>query len=686
MEFQPNDIIQDSVFFTVLSTDTVSVTVSIGGMSSKGVLRDLPDGGAGLYHGSAPFNGRTGDVRITVTRKSVTIADETGPAIKNDCHNSITGFDAWAGGGLTSRAPSAVDTPSLENEVCIRGTGANDFDVLCRTTCYWGYCPESACVCRATGAQIKLPPETPGEVHPAEGLNSNYIGLCNYACLYGACFSTYCGKDEYHLIEPTVEMPHLDRDCYRFTECVDLDNTQASSCREGYTRMSFDRASCSGNSGLPICCKNSALPMEYNTCNNKEVTLILDQGGGDGNLCSWWRKKSLCCTPEEAVFGNGVCPNPYCTILIGDCALDEWAEDDDTDEDTCDDHDELRRDEGALAEYDALSLLTLEDGSLLEKRAKRRRTYQAVIEDIIQNLIEIIIIARAYPGSGTLHSNTRGDPASDDIFELAPGCGNVDVIVKDRKTFTKKQISAAYDTEHNPDLQFMADFLHTLGTGELPDLSRTVNGFIDPNDIEYWWDAPFPFGTFPTQGTSRCINSINDFIMDFFGSQGNRKPLLLCERRLNQMKGRIFNREMRPVNDVVMAGLRDDALSGDTQAEETMFDNIARAIGVWNYLNHPDALPTVSTNRNNLIDGSGLIGRLVPAFARMRDILMEFDENWYNDAAERTRGWVDEMLDLILQDLDALSQAGRAPPNEFSIRARVARLLNRRGDIKPPKR
>ncbi|CAI0645099.1 unnamed protein product [Colletotrichum noveboracense] len=124
-------------------------------------------------------------------------------------------------------------------------------------------------------------------------------------------------------------------------------------------------------------------------------------------------------------------------------------------------------------------------------------------------------------------------------------------------------------------LQFMADFLHTLGTGELPDLSRTVNGFIDPNDIEYWWDAPFPFRTFPTQGTSRCINSINDF-MDFFGSQGNRKPLLLCERRLNQMKGRIFNREVRPVNDAVMAGLRDDALNGDTQAEETMFDNIAR--------------------------------------------------------------------------------------------------------------
>ncbi|KAI8241268.1 Glucan endo-1,3-alpha-glucosidase agn1 [Colletotrichum sp. SAR 10_96] len=481
MEFQPNDIIQDSVFFTVLSTDTVSITVSIGGVYSKGVLRDLPDGGAGLYHGSAPFNGRTGDVRITVTRKSVTIADETGPAIKNDCHNGMTGFDAWAGGGLTSRAPSAVDTPSLENEVCVRGTGANDFDVLCRTTCYWGYCPESACVCRATGAQIKLPPETPGEVHPAEGLNSNYIGLCNYACLYGACFSTYCGKDEYPLIEPTVEMPHLDKDCYRFTDS------------EKWTLTNR------------YCCKNDPPPLSNchwvgqgdcadNTCNNKEVTLILDQGGGDGNLCSWWRKKSLCCTPEEAVFGgNG-------------------------------------------------------------------------------------IIARGYPGSSHLRRPTRGPAASDDVFEQAPGCGIVDIIVKDQHSFTDAQLAARVDTEHNPDLQFMRDFLLTLGTGRLPDdlNSTTVAGHIDPQTIDYWWHHKFPLGTFPTQGKSRCIASINDFLMDFFGSQGNRKPLLLCERQLNQMKGRIFDRRVRPVADAQMTQLRLQALSGNTTAEEVLFNNIAR--------------------------------------------------------------------------------------------------------------
>ncbi|KAF4860448.1 Glucan endo-1,3-alpha-glucosidase agn1 [Colletotrichum siamense] len=793
MEFQPNDIIQDSVFFTVLSTDTVSVTVSIGGVSSKGVLRDLPDGGAGLYHGSAPFNGRTGDVRITVTRKSVTIADETGPAIKNDCHNGMTGFDAWAGGGLTSRAPSAVDTPSLENEVCIRGTGANDFDVLCRTTCYWGYCPESACVCRATGAQIKLPPETPGEVHPAEGLNSNYIGLCNYACLYGACFSTYCGKDEYPLIEPTVspfnppsctsgtgdgdwaalcsftcrhgfcpiarckctgqgslnlmnpsqatkaisrigedhglcafacarglcpknacdssggdsqeqtdppvdqvEMPHLDKDCYRFTdsEKCTSDETQVAQASELEGKCGL------GTLTNRYCCKNDPPPLSNchwvgqgdcadNTCNNKEVTLILDQGGGDGNLCSWWRKKSLCCTPEEAVFGgNGVCPNPYCTSLIGDCASDEWAEDE-SDEDWCDDdeHDELRRDEAAIAQYGALSPFQLEGRSLLDKRAKRRRTFDAIIDDIIlQLIISIQIIARGYPGSSHLRRPTRGPAASDDVFEQAPGCGIVDIIVKDQHSFTDAQLAARVDTEHNPDLQFMRDFLLTLGTGRLPDdlNSTTVAGHIDPQTIDYWWHHKFPLGTFPTQGKSRCIASINDFLMDFFGSQGNRKPLLLCERQLNQMKGRIFDRRVRPVADAQMTQLRLQALSGNTTAEEVLFNNIARAIAVWNYINHPDVQPTVATNRNNLIEGTRIIAQLIGPLSRMRALLQEFDPVWYQAAADRTRRWVDEMLDLILQDLDALTQAGLAPANAHSIRLRVSRLLNRRGDIKPP--
>lgn len=105
---------------------------------------------------------------------------------------------------------------------------------------------------------------------------------------------------------------------------------------------------------------------------------------------------------------------------------------------------------------------------------------------------------------------------------------------------------------------------------------------------------------------------------------------------------------------------------------------------MWNYINHPDVQPTVATNRNNLIEGTRIIAQLIGPLSRMRALLQEFDPVWYQAAADRTRRWVDEMLDLILQDLDALTQAGLAPPNAHSIRLRVSRLLNRRGDIKPP--
>ncbi|TID00248.1 Mutanase [Colletotrichum higginsianum] len=627
MEFQPYDIIDDSVFFTVLATESVKVTVSIGGAESQGVLRDLPDGGVGLYHGSAPFNGRTGDVKITVWRKDVLIADQSGPAIKNDCRNGITGFDAWAGGRLTSKASRPVSTPSLEDEVCVRGTGANDFDVICRATCYLGYCPKSACVCRATGAQVKLPPEVPGEVFPAEGLNSNYIGLCNFACLYGACFSSYCGKTKYPLIEPTVspfnppsctsgtgdgdwsvlcnfacrhgfcpisrckctsqgplsllnptqqtkavsrigedhglcafacsrglcpkqacdandgeqqeqtnppvdqiEMPHLDRDCYMFPECVDLDNPQVSSCSSGHTRVSFDRGSCSGRYGRPICCKNTVLPLKCtwrgsgadcngqchkgevtlfesrtggnpgesgdtacnrghktfccelkifkeltsqcrwtecsggctsdeslvaqrtenscllattplkyccknsppplsnchwvgqgdcadNNCNNKEVTLLLDSVGLLGGACAWWRQKTLCCTPEEAVLGNGQCPAPSCTSEAEEgCAPDEWGSDqpeDDCEDDDCE-HDELRRDVMAVPQDFSLAGLAFEERSLLEARGEKRRPFEVHLIDLLMAAITIKLEARRYPGSGSLHDQPG---ASDNVFQ-----------------------------------------------------------------------------------------------------------------------------------------------------------------------------------------------------------------------------------------------------------------------------
>ncbi|OHX00510.1 alpha-glucanase [Colletotrichum incanum] len=387
IEFQPYDVVEDSVFYSVLLTSAATVKITIGGVEANGQWRNLPDGEVGLWHGSSPFQGRTGEVKITVWRKDVLIADLTGPAIKKDCHNGMMGFDAWAGGRLTSTAPRPVNSPSLTDEVCVRGTGAEGFDILC------GYCPRSACVCKALGAQKTLPKQVPGKFYPAEGLNSNYIGLCDYACLYGACFASYCTKDQHPLIEPSVspfrppscisgtgdgdwevlcsftcrhgfcplarckcnaqdpldllnptqatkarflpfdsngndpqeqidpgetfEIPHLDQDCMRFSDCFDLDNPQASSCGSGYRRQGYDRAGCPGKSARPICCKDSSVLPDSCTwrgsggdcngqCHEGEATLFeSNKGGSPGESghgqCSRG-KKVFCC--ELKTFGT----------------------------------------------------------------------------------------------------------------------------------------------------------------------------------------------------------------------------------------------------------------------------------------------------------------------------------------------------------------------------------------------
>ncbi|EQB54827.1 mutanase [Colletotrichum gloeosporioides Cg-14] len=680
MEFEPYDIIDDSVFFTVLATESVKITVSIGGVQSQGVLRDLPDGGVGLYHGSAPFNGRTGDVKITVRRKDVLVADESGPAIQNDCHNGMSGFDAWAGGRLTSKAPRPLDTPSLEDEACTRGTGANEFDVLCRATCSMGYCPKSACVCRATGAQTKLPPEVPGEVFPAEGLNSNYIGLCNYACLYGACFASYCGKTKYPLIEPIVspfnppsctsgsgdgdwsvlcnfachhgfcpiakckctsqgplsllnptrvtktacdagdgdqqeqtdppveqvEMPHLDRDCYRFP-----DSEKCTSDETEIARASELEGKCGlGTINNRYCCKGDPPPLSNchwvgqgdcadNTCNNKEVTLILDRGGLDGTLCNWWRKKSLCCTPEEDALGNnGQCPAPYCTSETEEgCGPDEWGSslpNDECEDDDCE-HDELRRDVIVAPQVVSLADVISEETTTLQAK-DRRRKFDISMFNFLQIIVAMTIIAREYPGAGSLLDQPG---ASDNVFQQDAGCTNPDILVTKYDTkATKAQTGKWLDTEHNPDA-----------------------------------------------GKSQTLYAPEDYFQDQFGSIGNRAPMVLCEKKLNNMKGKIIGFD-DPVARNTMRDLRDGALTGDISDQDEFFRGIARAISVFVYLNHPDVLPTVQGNRQNLFNPARLLAMLVIEFTNLEYLVREFDDAWYEEAARRTRAWVSSEWNL----------------------------------------
>ncbi|KAK1460022.1 glycosyl hydrolase family 71 [Colletotrichum melonis] len=111
--FHPSEIMEDKIVFSALLTGPAQVTVSVGGVAEE-ARWDEDDGtpargGVGVYHGSAPFNGRTGEVVVTVHRGGDVAAQVQGRPITTECHHGgMNNWNAWVGA-----AESHVETHAV---------------------------------------------------------------------------------------------------------------------------------------------------------------------------------------------------------------------------------------------------------------------------------------------------------------------------------------------------------------------------------------------------------------------------------------------------------------------------------------------------------------------------------------------------------------------------------------------
>lgn len=482
------------------------------------------------------------------------------------------------------------------------------------------------------------------------------------------------------------------------------------------------------------CCKTSEPPLKNchwvgqgdcadNTCSAVEVTLRTDQLGDNRFGCLWSRKKALCCTPNGDVFDTPTCSKPLCEYGGSGfrCDADPYA-DDFSDEDYCE------------PEFCDPSLAS----SLLERRGRPPYAvdWQITVNAIVRSF-RLQLQMRGYPGSGRLHRPTRSTPASNNAFRMVQNnCRSTEIEVIDRTTLSTTDISDGYDTEHNPDAQYVRDFVRTMATGILPNGSETTAGSIDSQVLaDNWNEDVLPLGL-PRAGSSQRIRTPNGYLFDRLGSQGNRFPLVLCESALNQMKGRIFNLRMPANNDGdgsdgsdgsdgggsdsddgdsdsddsdisddndededqnssvgdrpnPMAQVRFTTLvrrmgRGNLGAQNEVFENIRMAIAVFRYINHPDAQPTVQRNRRELRTAITLVAQAVGPLRNAVAIQREFDSNWYREAADRTRDWVAQRILEIRLWFGQLEQGGQLPPNAADVRDITDKLAEQIHYIQPP--
>ncbi|SMY29512.1 unnamed protein product [Zymoseptoria tritici ST99CH_1A5] len=134
-QLQPSQVVQDKVFFTALLSSAADVSVTIGGQTQNGTWTKTPaNGGAGLYHGSANFNGRTGAVSIIISRKGTTVLQQTGKTISTSCTNGNSNWNAWVGSVTGRTLPNAVRVDASGSSTTIGAVASTTVPATSSTT------------------------------------------------------------------------------------------------------------------------------------------------------------------------------------------------------------------------------------------------------------------------------------------------------------------------------------------------------------------------------------------------------------------------------------------------------------------------------------------------------------------------------------------------------------------------
>jgi hypothetical protein len=134
LEYSPAVMLQDKIFYSALLGASATVTVTVGGVSLGATWTDVPPTGVGIYHGSASFAGRTGQVVVTVSG----IASAVGDVPIGGC--SQQNFNPYTCGANGPKSSASLD---INSHVCVEGFGVGNFQSICKFACGLGYCPLS---------------------------------------------------------------------------------------------------------------------------------------------------------------------------------------------------------------------------------------------------------------------------------------------------------------------------------------------------------------------------------------------------------------------------------------------------------------------------------------------------------------------------------------------------------------
>ncbi|KAL4938729.1 hypothetical protein BDV06DRAFT_225700 [Aspergillus oleicola] len=113
---KPEQVLEDKVFYSALLDGNADVMVSIGGQNRSAEWTGRPHGGKGVYHGSVPFDDRTGEVVVTLSRDGEFLAQMKGRSIEDSCPGNLTNWNAWVGNATAVKSSGSGGDGDMDGD------------------------------------------------------------------------------------------------------------------------------------------------------------------------------------------------------------------------------------------------------------------------------------------------------------------------------------------------------------------------------------------------------------------------------------------------------------------------------------------------------------------------------------------------------------------------------------------
>ncbi|KAM7212852.1 Glycosyl hydrolase family 71 domain containing protein [Rhypophila decipiens] len=314
-------------------------------------------------------------------------------------------------------------------------------------------------------------------------------------------------------------------------------------------------------------------------CMEDEIVVDRYTYGASGNGCLWGRQKVACCKveiPKPPV--PGFCPAiDWCARYPLLCAMEEDGS------------------MGSDPNGQGFSSMGMSRMTLFRRGGPRE--FKALESTGLNS-----IWSRGYLSRG-LQFKYLSKLGTVPYYLVSQICESADILRKE--TTDSSDLPGALDTEHPLDLQIFMRFLESCVTGNLPGGARSVLTRITPeyfNEI-FSRDLQLPAGASMARisPTSPDILNPMERVFEAFGSVTNPHNLLLADRQMNIIKGKLIGFKF-PLTLLNFGTLVDQGLAGDFSARLDWISWIKKTIAVFKYFQHGDFQDSLGIVQNSIND------------------------------------------------------------------------------------